>query len=113
VEHLNRDDGNPLPMGSFLRFSPWGGILSIGIFLQPIDAATCTDHAGQCDFGLVVVVMWLTPIVAAFCGAATVAALVLLKHRGIPLWWIPLIGCVLTFRAFLVASGLAEGPIQT
>ena len=89
-----------------------GALLSMGIFIKLMNVASCGDFGGQCDFSALDIAQWITPIVSVLCGIAALTALVRLRHRGVPLWWIPLIGCALTFTAFLVSSAMVDSAIH-
>jgi uncharacterized BrkB/YihY/UPF0761 family membrane protein len=85
-----------------------GAVLSFGVILEQLGVAGCSGATSTCDFGLLGVTTWITPVVALSFVVLTVLALAIRAKTSRPSWWVPLVGVVLTVIGFAVASALVS-----
>lgn len=81
-----------------------GLLLSFIVVLEQMGVTGCSAAPASCNYTLIGITTWITPIALALGLAGTIAGLVIRARTGRRSWWIPLLGLVLVILAFVVAS---------
>ncbi|MFF9563836.1 DUF6264 family protein [Leifsonia sp. NPDC014704] len=81
-----------------------GLLLSFTVVLEQMGVAGCSAAPAACDYALIGITTWITPVALALGLAGTIAGLVARARTGRRSWWVPLVGLVIVIVAFVVAS---------
>lgn len=81
-----------------------GLLLSFIVVLEQMGVAGCSAAPAACNYTLIGITTWITPVALALGLAGTIAGLVTRARTGRRSWWIPLLGIVIVIVAFVVAS---------
>ena len=82
--------------------------LSFTVILEQMGVAGCSGALASCNFTLLGVTTWITPLVGVASVVLTLAALATRAKSSRRSWWVPLVGLLLTVFAFTVASVLVS-----
>lgn len=83
-----------------------GAALSVIVLIEQMGIAACSGAPGVCDFKLLGVTTWITPMVTVLSAALSVAALFGRSRYPRRTQWVPIAGVIFTFFSFLIASWL-------
>ena len=89
-----------------------GAVLSFIVVLELMGVSGCSEYPEACDLRLLAGTIWVTPITAAIAIILTIIALVARASAPRRTWWVPFLGNVVTFVAFVVASLTVSSALQ-
>lgn len=82
--------------------------LSFAVILEEMGVAACSGAMASCNFTLLGVTTWITPMAGIASVVLTLVALATRAKNSRRSWWVPPAGLILTVIAFTVASTLVS-----
>ena len=87
-------------------------VLAFGVLLQQSGVAACSGSPAVCDYTLLAITTWITPLTGLAALALSVVALARRARSGRRTWWVPVVGMLVVLAAFMIASLLVGSALQ-